>query len=72
MLRRKETNTTFIVFGLTRLGLESTIYRTRDKHTNYYTTYAVENKFEIMIDEFVLATDESDDHIMTIPLLLVQ
>jgi len=32
------TNTNLIVFGLTRSGLESTIYRTRGKH---YTTDAV-------------------------------
>ena len=35
------------------------------------TTDAVEKKIEIMIDE-LLATDESDDNIMTVPLLLVQ
>jgi hypothetical protein len=31
-------NTNFIVFGFTRSGLESTIYRTRDEHANHYTT----------------------------------
>jgi len=35
------TNTNFIVFGLTRPGLESTIYRTRGEHANHYTTDAV-------------------------------
>ena len=32
------TNTNFIVFGLTRRGLEPTIYRTRGEHANHYTT----------------------------------
>ena len=31
----------FIVFGLTRSGVESTIYRTRGEHSNHYTTDAV-------------------------------
>jgi hypothetical protein len=35
------TNTNFIVFGLTWSGLEPTIYRTRDEHTNHYTTDGV-------------------------------
>jgi hypothetical protein len=32
------TNTTFIVFGLTKLSLEPTIYSTRGEHANHYTT----------------------------------
>jgi hypothetical protein len=35
------TNTNFIVLGLIRLGLEPTIYRTRDEHANHYATDAV-------------------------------
>ena len=35
------TNSNSIVFGLTRLGLEPTIYRTQDQHANHYTTDAV-------------------------------
>jgi hypothetical protein len=31
----------FIVFGLTRSGLELTIYRTRGEHANHYVTDAV-------------------------------
>jgi hypothetical protein len=31
----------FIVFGLTRPGLEPTIYRNWDEHANHYTTDAV-------------------------------
>ena len=34
-------NTNFIVFGLTRLGLEPTIYHTPGEHANHYTTDAV-------------------------------
>jgi hypothetical protein len=42
MLRACEaTNTSFIVFGLTRPGLEPTIYRTRGEHANHYATDAV-------------------------------
>jgi hypothetical protein len=41
MLSREAKNTTFIVFGLTRPGLESTIYRTRGEHANHYTTIKV-------------------------------
>jgi hypothetical protein len=34
----------FFSFGLTRLGLELAIYRTRGEHSNHYTTDAVFNK----------------------------
>ena len=40
-LAEKATNTNVIVFGLTRSGLEPTIYRTRGEHANHYTTDAV-------------------------------
>jgi hypothetical protein len=36
------TNTNFIVFGLTRPGLEPTIYRNRGEQANHYTTEAVQ------------------------------
>jgi hypothetical protein len=36
------TNTNFIVFGLTRPGLDPTIYHTRGEHANHYTTDAVD------------------------------
>ena len=36
----------FKVFGLTRPGLEPTIYRTQGKHANHYTTIV----FETLID----------------------
>ena len=38
MLSGETTNTNFIVFGLTRLGLEPTIYRTLGEHANNCTT----------------------------------
>jgi hypothetical protein len=41
MLSGEATNTNFIVIGLTWPGLESTIYRSRGKHANHYTTDAV-------------------------------
>ena len=41
VLSGEATNTNFIVFGLTRPGLEPTIYRTRGEHDNYYATDAV-------------------------------
>jgi D-alanyl-D-alanine dipeptidase len=41
MLIGEAINTNFIVFGLTRSGLESTIYRTQGKHANHYSTDVV-------------------------------
>jgi hypothetical protein len=38
MISGDATNTNFIVFGLTRLGVKPKIYRTRGKHANHYTT----------------------------------
>jgi hypothetical protein len=38
------THINFIVFGLTRLGLEPTIYCTRGEHANHYTTDAVDSE----------------------------
>jgi hypothetical protein len=42
MLSGEATNTNFKVFGLTRPGLEPTIYRTRGKHGNHYATDAID------------------------------
>ena len=39
------TNTNFIVFGLTRLGREHTIYHTWGENANYYTTNAAKKRF---------------------------
>ena len=41
MLSGEATHTNFIVFGLTRSGLEPTMYHTLDEHTNHYNTDAV-------------------------------
>ena len=38
MHSREATNTNFIDFGLTWLGLEPMIYHTRGEHANHYTT----------------------------------
>jgi hypothetical protein len=43
MLRayRRITNTNLIVFGLTRLGIAHTIYRTRGEQANHYIPHTV-------------------------------
>ena len=41
------TNTDFIVIGLTRPGLKSTIYDTRGEHANHYATNAVQYQLNI-------------------------
>ena len=41
VLSGEATNTNCIVFGLTRPGLEHTIYHTRDELANHYTTNVV-------------------------------
>jgi hypothetical protein len=41
VLSGEATNTNFIIFGLTRPGIEPTIYRIRDEHANDYTINAV-------------------------------
>jgi hypothetical protein len=46
VLSGKVTNINFIVFGLTRLGLETTIYGTRDERANHYATDAISHKSE--------------------------
>ena len=40
MLREEATHTNFISFGLTRPGIEPTIYNTRCENANHYTTDA--------------------------------
>ena len=44
MLSGEAINANFIVFGLTRAGLEPTNYRTQGEHANHYTTEAVLKK----------------------------
>jgi hypothetical protein len=41
-LAEKQRIQNFIVFGLTRSGLEHTIYRTRGEYANHYTTNVVD------------------------------
>jgi hypothetical protein len=41
VLSEAAKNSIFVVFGLTRSGLEPMIYHTRDEHTNHYTTDVV-------------------------------
>ena len=43
MLSGEAANTNLIVFGLTRPGLEPTIYRTRSEHAIHYATDAVQS-----------------------------
>jgi hypothetical protein len=50
----EKTNTNFIVFGLTRSGLEPTIYRTRGEHANHYTTDAFFQDGKITISLIVI------------------
>jgi len=49
VLKGETTYTHFIVLGLSRSLLELTIYCTRDKHSNHYTTDVVPLKVEIMV-----------------------
>ena len=44
------TITNLSVFGLTRSGLEPTIYRTRGEHTNHYTTDTIYSIYDSMTD----------------------
>jgi hypothetical protein len=43
----ESTNTNVIVFGLSRPGLEPTIYHTRGEHANHYATDAVGWQYKI-------------------------
>ena len=42
MFIKETANIKLIVFGLTRPGLEPTVYSTRGEHANHYTTDTVE------------------------------
>jgi hypothetical protein len=48
VLSGETANTIFIVFGLTKLGLEPTIYHTQGEHGYHYTTDAVG-----LLDKFI-------------------
>ena len=47
-------NTNFIVFGLTRRMLDHTIYQSRDKHANHYTTDVVFANKNLLSNYFIL------------------
>jgi len=49
LISREATNTHFKVFGITRWGLEHTIYLTRGEYANYYSTDAVEFAWHIVL-----------------------
>ena len=49
-------NTNFIVFGLTRSGLELTIYRTRGEHANHCTTEMYSSQKEPHLNLWVVYT----------------
>jgi len=59
MISGEATNTNFKVFGLTRLGLESMIYRTQGKHANHNTTDAVNSKY-------ITNTDKPNENVQII------
>ena len=50
MLSGEATITNCIVFGVTQTGLDPTIYHTRGKHANHYTTDAVILYEDILIN----------------------
>jgi hypothetical protein len=47
MLRGEAANTNCIAFGLTRMGLERTIYHTRREHANHMCGY--QNDYYIQV-----------------------
>jgi hypothetical protein len=54
MLREEATNTNYIVYGLTRFGLEHTIYRIRGEHANQWTTDVVYRRLKQWNVHYVL------------------
>ena len=48
-LAEKQEHANFTVFGLTRLGMEPTIYHTLDKHASLYTICGEEGKWKKLI-----------------------
>ena len=68
MLSGEATNTNFIVFGLTRPGLEPTIYCIRGEHDDYYATDAVDKstKRKNELSEFCVFCDNKYKHVHTL------
>ena len=63
MLSGEATNTNFIVSGLTRSGHQPTIYHTRGKHVNYYTTNVVDlNKCFTIYKVFLCSNEILSDN----------
>ena len=60
LLPSQATNTNCIVFGLTRAGLEPTIYRTRGQHANHYTSDAVDKNINFQLIVNILVNKNSD------------
>jgi hypothetical protein len=58
MLSGEETNTKFIVLGLTQSGLEPMIYCTRGKHANHYSTdvviYIIDTNIIYIVDIYII------------------
>jgi hypothetical protein len=63
VLGGEATNTNFIVFGLTRPGLEPTIYRTPGEHANHYVT-------DVVVTKLKLYTEHGEIYIICIELCL--
>ena len=61
-LAEKQQISILLSFGLTRPGLEPTIYHTRDEYTNHYTTYAdpLAMKNYLLLVETFWREDNSD------------
>ena len=58
MLGGDATDTSFIVFGLTRTGLDATINRTRGKHANHYPADSVPTTWCILLSCSVIQHKE--------------
>ena len=66
VLSEEATNTNFIVFGLTRPGLEPTIFRTRDEHANHYAmNYTLKLKHNIKLLVYMNTIKQNKVRIVT-------
>jgi len=57
--RGEATNINFRAFGLTRPGLETTIYRIRGEHANYYPTGAVQFESNAEYNSYIVISKNS-------------
>ena len=60
--KRRNNKANCIVFGLTRPGLEATIYRIRGKHANHYTIAAVHWCLMTLSEELTI----NHDHVFSV------